>query len=109
MHDDTFDTLARRAATLTDRRSLFGGLSAGLLATSGLSLATEAKKKHHNKNKNKKSNACKKRIKLCNRDLRDDICEGNDACLKDLTKCCKKACKSDQQAIACCENAGWCG
>lgn len=97
-----FDMVARRAAGLLDRRSLFAGLSAALLAGSGIPLA-EAKK-----HKNKKSKACKKRMKLCRTDLRDDVCEGNGECISDLNTCCKKACQSTQKAIDCCESAGWC-
>lgn len=106
MNQSTFDTVVRRASELFDRRSMVGGLSGALLALGTVARGMDAKK--GKRNKNKKSKACKKRIKLCNSDLRDDVCEGNDECLREVGKCCKKACQSTQKAIDCCENTGFC-
>ena len=108
MHQNSFDTFVRRASDLLNRRSIVGGLSGALLTLGGVPIATDARKGKHRKSKNKKSKACKKRVKLCNSDLRDDVCEGNDECLREVGKCCKKACQSTQKAIDCCENTGFC-
>jgi hypothetical protein len=102
MNHNTFDAFARRSADLLDRRSFLGGVGSALLITGGTPLESEAK------NNEKKGKACKKRMKLCRTDLRYDVCEGVSECINDLNKCCKKACKSTQKAIDCCENAGWC-
>jgi hypothetical protein len=103
MDQITFDRYARRAAGLLDRRSLFGSLSGALLSAGLVPFEGNAKKKG-----NKKSKGCKKRMKLCRTDLRDDVCEGNDGCITELNRCCKKACQSLNKAVDCCENAGWC-
>lgn len=46
MNQNTFDTFARRTATLLDRRSLCGGVSAALVSIAGWPLAAKAKPTH---------------------------------------------------------------
>ncbi len=96
-----FDRLARRTASILDRRALFGSAGGALLAAASVPLATEAKK-------GKKK--CKKREKQCRADMLE-LCDGEpQECVNDIKRCCGIAgkCKSDQKVIACCENAGWC-
>jgi hypothetical protein len=107
MDQNTFDTFVRRTADLLDRRSLFGGLSAALLAANGVSLDAGAKGKHHHHhhhNNNGKSKSCKKRIKECREEVLPQ-CEGNPDpdCDDIVNACCKKACKSVNKADACLE------
>ncbi len=106
MHHTTFDTFVRRAASLQvqvrDRRSFLGGLSAALLAATGLPLATEAKK---GKNKQKRD---QKLAKRCRRNL-PGFCEGNQQCLDELNPCCRFLAKGKRgKADACCRESEFC-
>jgi hypothetical protein len=102
----TFDRFARRAVCLCDRRSLFGGLGATLLAIAGVPLAAGAKKGKRNKgnkNKNKRTKACKKRVKDCRQEVLPGCEDTNDpaGCEDVVNRCCKKACKSVNAAREC--------
>lgn len=103
MHHTTFDTFVRRAAGLhvRDRRSVLVGLSAALLATSRLPLGTQAKKK--NRKGKRKTKACKKRIKDCRQEVLPGCDQSIDppGCEKVVNNCCKKACKSVNEARDC--------
>jgi hypothetical protein len=99
MDQNFFDSFARRAADLLDRRSLFGGVSAALLAVSGFPLGAAAKRH----NKNKRTKACKKRVKKCRNEFLPD-CESTDdpaECEDFVNNCCKKACDSFDKATDC--------
>lgn len=99
MHQNTFDTFARRAASLLDRRALFGGASATLLTIAGLPLAVEAKKKHKRG---------KKLAKRCRRNL-PGFCEGNQQCIYELSPCCRFLAKGKRgKADACCRESEFC-
>jgi hypothetical protein len=105
MNQNTFDTFARRTATLLDRRSLFRGGSAALVTAAGLPLATEAKNKHKGKNKHKKG---KKLAKRCRRNL-PGFCEGNQRCIDELSPCCRFLAKGKRgKADACCRESEFC-
>lgn len=99
----TFDDIARRTAALLDRRSLFAGLSAAGLAAAGLPSEAGAKGKHGHKHKNnRKSDACKKRVKECRRVIREGCTEFDLPNCDRLSKdCCKKSCQSFDKAQAC--------
>lgn len=98
MDQSTFDTFARRASNLLDRRSLVGGVSAAALAAVGLPANAGAKKHRHKRRRNKKSDACKKRVKDCRGEA---ACEPD--CPDVVRNCCKKACKSVEAARECIE------
>lgn len=103
MNHVTFDAYVRRAATLLDRRSLFGGLSAALLAADFVPLAVEAKK--HGKNNGKR---CQKRGKRCRRAL-PKFCEGDQECVEALRPCCGHTAKCNSgEARDCCRKKGFC-
>jgi hypothetical protein len=94
MNQMAFDAFVRRAATLLDRRSMFGGLSAVLLAASGIPHDTSAKK---GKKKGKNRKSCKKRAGKCRQEFIEN-CSDNDvddtpACENAINNCCKKAAK----------------
>lgn len=95
----TFDDLTRHTAALRDRRSLVGGLSAAILAITGIPRSTEAKKHH----KHKKTKACKKRVKECRKSFLPGCDVSNDpaGCEDVVNTCCKKACKSKDKALDC--------
>jgi hypothetical protein len=83
-----FERFARRAAGLLDRRALFAGLSAAAIASAGLPVDAGAKKGKGKNNKNRKSDACKKRVKFCH----DEVdCEPGDPenCQDVVKRCCK--------------------
>jgi hypothetical protein len=106
MNHVTFDDFVRRSATMRDRRSLFGGLSAALLTIGGTPNGLKAKKKGkgNGKGKKKRTKACKKRIKDCRQEVLPQ-CEPDDPanCDDVVNQCCKKACKSIAKADACLE------
>lgn len=103
MHQYTFDTFARRAAGLLDRRALFGGASAALLTIAGLPLAAETKKKGKKKRKRDK-----KLARRCRRNL-PGFCEGNQQCIDELSPCCHFLAKGKRgKADACCRESEFC-
>jgi hypothetical protein len=98
MNHVTFDVNVRRATGLLDRRSLFGGVSAALLAVGGVPLDLRAKKK-----RKKKAKACRTRVKRCRQDGRS-TCADPDApenCEAIFKKCCKKVCQSVAKVDRC--------
>lgn len=105
MHQNTFDTFARRAADLLDRRALFGGASATLLTIAGLPLAAEAKKGKRRKHKRQRA---KKLAKRCRRNL-PGFCAGNQQCIDELSPCCHFLAKGKRgKADACCRESQFC-
>jgi hypothetical protein len=106
MHQTTFDTVARRAADLLDRRALFARASVPLVMIAGVPLAAEAKNKHKpGKNKRKRD---KKLAKRCRRNL-PGFCEGNQQCIDELSPCCHFLAKGKRgKADACCRESEFC-
>jgi hypothetical protein len=101
MDQSTFDTFARRAAHLLDRRSLLGGLSAALPALVGLPVATEAKKK----GKKKRNRNCKKEKKCKNFFFSEcDRFPEIPNCKSKVRNCCEKICESENKANECLDN-----
>jgi hypothetical protein len=103
MDRNIFETFVRRSADLLDRRSLFGGASAALLAVTGAPRATEAKKHNHKHHKNTNTKACKQRIKECRKDFLPGCEQTIDPpeCEEIVNNCCKKACESKDKALEC--------
>jgi hypothetical protein len=92
----TFEAASRRAATLLDRRSLFGGASAALFTIVGMPLVAEAK--------NKRDNLAKR----CRRNL-PGFCAGNQRCISELKPCCRFLAKGNREkADACCRESEFC-
>jgi hypothetical protein len=99
MNQSTFETFVRNTATLLDRRSLFAGLSAGFLATTGVPLNAGAKKR---KKRNRGSKASRKRVQFClQRALPECEIVNVPNCEAIVNDCCKKASQSLDKAQAC--------
>ncbi len=88
MNQVAFDSHVRRAVSLLERQSLFGGFGAALSTLSGFLLDAKVSRK---------------RFRFCRAELLA-VCEENHGCIDDLLGNCKKARKSPRRASECCEN-----
>jgi hypothetical protein len=91
MHDRAFDTVTRRATTLSRRRWLrvLGG--AGLASALAAPAATSARKV-----RKKVRNTCQQHAAQCRAGV-EDSCTGNAACLEGHLPCCEHfaQCRAD--------------
>jgi hypothetical protein len=82
MHETAFDTLARQAGTVHDRRASLKALgAAAVVAALAAPRAAEA-----GKSSKKGKKLCKKQVAACKSEW-DKACEGDETCLS-LATCC---------------------